>query len=195
MASTALTKWTGDRLGQLDELEQLHLQLTGDAPGRRWITNQLDRSYVVVLASQVQGYFRDLHSETAAFLGGLAPSNLGPLVEGSLTLNRTLDRGNPNAGNLGNDFARFGFDFWNALYEADTRSKRRRELLEQVMIWRNAIAHESRISPDNQTKLEGTRPTLTWGRRWRRALGALIASTDAVIRDEVAALTGQEPWT
>jgi len=195
MPSAALRKWNGERLEQLDELEQLHKQLTGSAPGRRWITSQLDRSYVVTLASQVQGYFRDLHSETAAFLAGLAPSHLGPLIEGSLTLGRTLDRGNPNAGNLGSDFARFGFDFWDSLYEADERSRRRRELLEQVMIWRNAIAHESRISAKNQKQIEGTKPTLTWGRRWRRAMGALVKTADSVTRDELAALTGQEPWT
>lgn len=172
----------------------MHVQLTGSAPGRRWLTGQLNRSYIVVLASQFQGYCRDLHSEAAVFLAGLTPSNLAPLIEGSLTLGRYLDRGNPNAGNLGNDFARFGFDFWQAMYGADSRNRRRRERLEQVMIWRNSIAHDARISQDNQQKIEGTNPTLTWGKCWRRALGALADSADVVARDEIAALVGQEPW-
>src|SRR4051794_19205639 len=112
MASAALATWNGLRCDRLDELERVHGELTGTGPGRRWITEQLNRSYVLVLASQFQGFFRDLHTEAAAVIAAGAPSNLRLLFEGSLTTGRYLDRGNPNPGNLGNDFARLGVDLW-----------------------------------------------------------------------------------
>ena len=55
---------------RLDELEGVHASLTGTAPGRRWITDQLDRAYLVALSSQFQGFCRDLHSEAAAAIAG-----------------------------------------------------------------------------------------------------------------------------
>lgn len=194
MPSIAFGEWAGPRVSRLDELERVHRELTGGGPGRRWVTDQLDRAYVVALASQFQGFCRDLHSEAAAAVAATVPAALRPVVEGSLTLARTLDRGNPNAGNLGSDFGRFGFDFWPAVYAADVRNQQRRARLDQVMIWRNAIAHDSRMSSQDQAAVTGTAPTLGWGRRWRSALAALVQSVDLVIAHELEPLLGRLPW-
>lgn len=194
MPSQALTTWASTRIPRLQELERVHAELTGTAPGRRWFTDQLDRSYVVVLASQFQAFCRDLHSEAAAVIASQGSTAVQPLVEASLTLNRHLDRGNANPGNVGSDFARFGFDLWPALYGVDRRNERRRERLEQLIIWRNSIAHESLISEGDQTKLADTKPTLSWGRRWRRAMDALARHLDRAVGDGVESLIGTRPW-
>jgi len=192
--SHAHTRWEGDRVTRLDELEDVHRQLTGTAPGRRWITDQLDRGYVVALASQFQGYCRDLHSEMAGAIASEAPESIRGLVESSFALGRYLDRGNATAGNIGADFGRFGLEFWDTVYDLHASNRRRRELLDQVMVWRNSIAHDSPIAPSNAHLVEGTAPTLTWGRRWRRGLNALVPYFDRVAADHVEDLTGHRPW-
>jgi hypothetical protein len=194
VASAALSAWQGERGERLDELEEIHRRLTGTAPGRRWLTDQLNRSYVVALASQFQGFCRDLHSEAAALVASRARRNVRSLFESTLTLDRQLDRGNATAGNLGSDFARFGFDLWPTVYAADAHGSRRREMLDQVMVWRNAIAHDSPLTTTGRAVVAGTKPTLTWGRKWRRGLGALAASLDRVVGNEVAILIGRPAW-
>lgn len=194
MASSALTTWLGDRIDRLDELEGVHGRLEGTGPGRRWLTEQLDRAYLLVLASQFQGYCRDLHSESAAFVARLVPSSLQLIVEGSLTLRRSLDQGNPQASNVASDFARFGIDFWDLMITADKRNEGRRDRLDQLMIWRNSIAHDSRIKQGNLDMIVGTKPTLTWVRRWRNALEQLAIWADRVVGEELASISGRRPW-
>lgn len=194
MASVALDAWEGSRAQRLDELERVHRGLTGNRRGRQWVTEQLDRSYLLVLASQFQGFCRDLHSEGAAVIASRARPEVRSVIEASLTLTRKLDGGNPTAGNLGTDFGRLGFDLWQSVYAVDNRNHRRREMLDQLLIWRNAIAHDSTISSGNQAAIAGTRPTMAWGRRWRRGVGALAVSLDRVVGDELASLIGYRPW-
>lgn len=194
MPSTSFSRWTSERIPRLDELEQVHADLTGPEPGRRWTTSQLNRGYVVALASQFQGYCRDLHSESAALIATQTPARVRALVEGSLTLNRHLDRGNATAGHLGADFGRFGIAFWPSVYARHASNKRRREILDQVVVWRNSIAHESMLSQADQETVAETKPTLTWGRRWRRALNALAGFFDEVLAEELESISGQRPW-
>ena len=56
--------------------------------------------------------------------------------------NRNLDRGNANPGTIGSDFNRLGVEFWTRVYADYPRNDRRRELLENLSAWRNAIAHQ-----------------------------------------------------
>jgi hypothetical protein len=194
MASIALEEWNRTRSSRLDELEQVHRGLTGNRRGRQWVTDQLDRAYLLVLASQFQGFCRDLHSEAAATVASRARPEVQSIVEANLTLLRQLDRGNAGAGTLGTDFGRLGFDLWPAAYAIDMRNARRREMLDQLMVWRNSIAHDSAISSKNQLLVAGTRPTMTWGKRWRRGLGALAAALDGVVAEELSAIIGTRPW-
>jgi len=61
-----LIEWRGAGLARLAELEAVHANLTGTGPGRRWGTNQLNRSLFLALVAQFQGYCRDLHDEAVA---------------------------------------------------------------------------------------------------------------------------------
>jgi hypothetical protein len=63
MSSFALQEWQGVRSGQLDELDLAHGAVGGTGLGRRYATRQLNHAYTVAMASQFQGFCRDLHSE------------------------------------------------------------------------------------------------------------------------------------
>ena len=73
-----------------------------------------------------------------------------PLFHGSFDLscerrliwNRGLGRGNPHPAAIGADFGRLGIGFWPAVDALDVRNERRRESLQELVDWRNAIAHQ-----------------------------------------------------
>lgn len=54
MSSIALSQWRSSGLARLAELEAVHANLTGTAPGRRWGTTQLNRSLFLALVAQFQ---------------------------------------------------------------------------------------------------------------------------------------------
>ena len=100
-------------------------------------------------------------------------------------------KGNPNPGNLGADFGRFGLNFWKAVQADDPGNDRRQRLLDDLNEWRNAIAHQD-FDP---ARLGGTTTLhLRMVRRWRGTLNRLATSFDNVIRDQIHRLTGTHPW-
>lgn len=150
--------------------------------------SKIDRSYLLLLASQLQGFCRDLHTEAATFVAAQSPSNTRTIVESSLTRDRKLDRGNASPSNVGSDFARLGIDFWPAVRQRSRRNEARQE---QLNIWRNVIVHDSEAKP---VGIRGTRPTLTYGRKLRRAAVMLAPHFDDVVRVEIEAIVGISPW-
>jgi hypothetical protein len=114
----------------------------GSARGRRHATLQINYSYALLLSANFQGFCRDLHTEAALYLADrLMPTSLRHVWIKSFVLSRRLDTGNPNPGNLGSDFNRFGLDFWAGVHNLSPKNSRRRENLEELNSWRNAIAH------------------------------------------------------
>jgi hypothetical protein len=73
---------------------------------------------------------------------GIVPAQLQGFLRAELVWNRSLDRGNPHPGAIGSDFNRLGVDFWAEVYALEARNERRRELLQELIDWRNAIAHQ-----------------------------------------------------
>src|ERR1700736_4078544 len=117
MRSISYRQWRTVRATALDEIAFAHTALGGTARGRRYTTQQINRAYAMLLASQFQGYCRDLHSECVDhILGVLAPpAALRSLVRAEFTRGRQLDRGNAQSSSLGADFGRLGIDFWDDL--------------------------------------------------------------------------------
>jgi hypothetical protein len=62
MPSRAYRHWKGGRATELDQVETAHILLGGTARGLRYTTQQINRAYAVLLASQFQGFARDLHT-------------------------------------------------------------------------------------------------------------------------------------
>jgi hypothetical protein len=191
--SAALQEWSTVRATSLDEVEHAHRSVGGTGPGRRYATQQINQAYAVLLSSQFQAFCRDLHTECVGFLVAPVPVlQLRGMYRSSLLLNRKLDRGNPNVGNIGSDFNRLALLFWPEVDGHRPPNPSRRALLEELNEWRNAIAHQD-FAP---AMLRGGRPALQLAQvqGWRRACDGLAHSFDEVMHVHIQAKTGSAPW-
>lgn len=198
MTSRALKRWNTLRKAQLDELLAAHAKVGGSRPGRRYATEQLNHALLVAVAAQFQGFCRDLHSESVGALAVCAPK-LQTILSVTLTKNRRLDQGNANDGNIAEDFGRLGMeDFWArvAAEGGGARTKTRRRRLEQMNLWRNAIAHNNfeqhQVRID---KLDGhLRPRLAEVERCRTACEQLAVQFEAAVAAFLTQVVGAPPW-
>ena len=192
MPSNSFQKWTTTRITELDEIENAHLQVGGGGRGRRYATQQINHAYTMLLSSQFQGFCRDLHSEAIDHIvRTVTPASLRAVLRAEFTLHRKLDHGNPNRGNIGSDFNRLGLTFWDQVRAQSRRNDGRIALLENLNVWRNAIAHQD-FDP---THLGGTISLrLATVRRWRQVCEQLAISFDAVIGIHIARVTSKQPW-
>lgn len=189
MPSESLRRWNGERSLALDEIEDAHSSVGGSERGRRYATLQINYAYAAILSAQFQAFCRDLHSESIDYLVTVVPAALQDALRVEFLLNRTLDRGNPHPGGIGSDFNRLGVNFWTDVYTLHASNNRRRELLQELIEWRNAIVHQD-FNP------VGGNPTLHLGRvrSWKRAVNALTESFDCVMRDYLYGLMRAYPW-
>jgi hypothetical protein len=189
MPSESLRRWNDERIPALDEIEDAYESVGGSERGRRYATQQINYAYAAILSAQFQAFCRDLHSESIDYLVTVVPVALQDALRVEFLLNRTLDRGNPHPGGIGSDFNRLGVDFWPDVYALHASNNRRRELLQELIEWRNAIAHQDFIPV-------GGNPTLHLGRvrTWRRAVNALAEFFDRVMRGYLGGLIGANPW-
>ncbi|MEA2464131.1 MAG: hypothetical protein QOJ98_1878 [Acidobacteriota bacterium] len=192
MPSRALRNWQTRSRKVLDEVEAAHAVVGGGRGARSFARQQINQAYVVLLSSQFQRFCRELHTNAAEFLTA-QPSftALVPLLKRSLSQGRRLDLGNPNPSNIGMDFGRYGIDLWTLTGQKDSRTRGRREKLEALNRWRNAIAHQDFRSP----QLRG-RETLRLRevREWRAACEGLAVDFDAVMRIYLRSVSGVPPW-
>ena len=76
----------------LEEIEQAHIAVGGNKPGRRYATQQINQAYALLLASQFQGFCRDLYDEAVVHLvAAIAPRSLQVVARVSLNRDRQLD--------------------------------------------------------------------------------------------------------
>jgi len=140
--SRSLLQWQNQSAAALDEIEAAHRAVGGNARGRRYATQQINQAYVVLLSSRFQQFCRDLHTDAMVELIRGVPAPYQVILQREWTTGRFLDRGNPTAGNLGSDFAKLGMtSFWADVYALHAQNRRRREFLDEMMEWRNAIGH------------------------------------------------------
>ena len=192
MASRALRNWQTRSRKVLDEVEAAHASVGGRRGARAFARQQINQAYVVLLSSQFQRFCRDLYSDAADFIIAQPTfAAIAPLLRASLSQNRRLDSGNAHPGNIASDFSRFGFDIWVMATQRDARAAARREKLEALNRWRNAIAHQ-----DFRNRQLGGRETvrLSEVRAWRSACDALTVDFDAILRLYLKSASGVQPW-
>ncbi len=188
----SLVRWLTVRAKELDEIEAAHRAVGGHGRGRRFATQRVNHAYAVLVASQFQGFCRDLHSESLDHLvTAVSPVTWQSGLRAEFVLNRKLDFGNPSPGNVGSDFSRLGIAFWNHVKATDRRNERRCRALEELNVWRNAIAHQD-FDP---LKLKGKITlTLAQVRAWRGVCDELAQAFDTVMRDFITSVVGKPPW-
>jgi hypothetical protein len=174
-------------------VESAHQSVHGTGPGSRLVTLQINQAYSVLLSGQFQGFCRDLYEECVEYLiQATTPAPLHLLYRTEFGLHCRLDRGNPNPGNIGADFTRLGLDFWAEVAADHALNAQRRQALEELNDWRNAVAHQD-FAP---AMLLAGRPQLSLAqvRDWRRACEGLARSFDNVLRAYLQTRTGAAPW-
>jgi hypothetical protein len=192
MASRALRAWQTRSRKVLDELEAAHAVVGGARRARAFARQQINQAYVVLLASQFQRFCRDLHTNaSASLIQTPAFVALQPVLRESLSRGRRLDSGNATPANISTDFWRFGLDLWAAAGQQDSRTSQRREKLESLNRWRNAVAHQD----FRHAQLQG-RETLHLFevRAWRRACDCLAVDFDKVLGLHLRTISGVLPW-
>jgi hypothetical protein len=191
MPSHSWNRWNDERAAALDEIANAHAVVGGTERGRRYATQQINYAYAALLSGHFQGFCRDLHSECVDHIVGIVPPQLRGFLRVELVWNRSLARGNPHPGAIGPDFNRLGIDCWTAVYALGARNERRRELLQELVDWRNAIAHQ-----DFDPVAPGGNPTLHLARvrSWRSAVNALARYFDQAMYNYLQALLGGPPW-
>jgi hypothetical protein len=206
MPSVALQEWQGTRAGQLDELDAAHGAVGGTGPGRRYATGQLNHAYAVAVASQFQGFCRDLHTESADVVadvigslgsaGSVNSGGIADLVSNALTRNRQLDRGNAHPDSLGASFKSFDLDIWEDAGQIDARTERRSRRLEQLNVWRNAIAHQDFDFSRHQLQVLGGTSGLDLRRvrAFRSCCDQLAGTFDRVLARHLESIVGARPW-
>jgi hypothetical protein len=195
MTSVAKREWDTTALARLDELERVHHHARRSGSGRRWGTEQLNRSLFVVLVAQFQTYARNLHDEAIDIHATVANPRQADVVRRLLTQGRKLDAQNPQPAALGSDFGRFGFDLVPGLVAQGSRMEEALAQLEVLVRFRNAIAHGNESALAAIVASGQITPTLTSFRAYRRALNRLVGTMDRVAATELAAvLQIPPPW-
>ncbi|MBS1886437.1 MAG: hypothetical protein JSU06_04535 [Actinobacteria bacterium] len=182
MVSTSLHLWQGPAQEVFAELELAHRAVRRLGRERRLLSRQIVYAYVTALSAQFQLYCRAVHTETAQALAASVPNPaVGRVLEARLINGRWLDRGNANVPNLGSDFGRFDLRFWDAVLEHQESNRSRKEKLEALIVWRNAIGHGDIAHKRAEDKLVPAEVGLAVCREWKDALGNLVASIDVVL--------------
>ena len=195
MASKSLRAWPTDAAAAFDEIENAHKAVGGTRPGRRFLTQQLNYAYTMLIAARFQGFARALHAQTAdAIALGAHDANYRELLYGSLTNDTMLERHNAQPNSIADDFGRFGLDVWAEVDGERRGNDERRKKLWALIAWRNAIAHDDIDAKLKRGALEPSTISLATCRSWRSALNILATSLDNVAADRCHALGLPRPW-
>jgi hypothetical protein len=98
MSSASLVTWAAIRADRIRRLRAAHEAFGGSGPGRRWVTDELNHALILRLASEFQGFARDLHDESGLFVARcLAPRDqqLQDSLRIPYTLYRKMNQGMP----------------------------------------------------------------------------------------------------
>lgn len=195
MTSNALAKWRTSGLGRLAELEGVHATLVGSGAARKWGTTQLNRSLVLALVAQFQGFCRDLHDEAARVHVEAAIEGQKQTLHLLIRQGRRLDTHNPRRSVLGHDFARLGFSLLEDLKATGPATVSQLELLDALVDYRNAVGHgdEARIATlEAEGRVRATKKSYT---EHRRSLDGLAGTIDSTVAAGLARVLGTtEPW-
>jgi hypothetical protein len=188
--------WRASQLTELDQLERVHRTVGGPGAGRRWVTQQINDAYIVLLAAHFQRFCRDLHTEAVwHVVAAITPHTAREMVLTNLLRDRQLDRGNAQPASLGSDFDRLGMNLWTDLIAQNKLNRRRQIRLHQLNIWRNAIGHQDfALKPEERLKVSGTRRTLDCAKDWRSTCNSLVSELDRAVARRVQQAVGRRPW-
>lgn len=193
MASQALQRWISTGLKNLDELEQVHADAKGVGPGRKWGTEQLNRSLFVALVAQFQAYCRGVHDEAVEVQFLNANPQQSDMIRKLLTQGRRLDKMNPRSDHLGSDFGRLGIAIVDALNVKGASFREDVRLLDVLVDFRNAIVHGNETEVTSIIGTGDIKATKTVYKAYRKTVDRLATTMDEVVAARLGSILGVEP--
>jgi hypothetical protein len=197
MSSASLHAWETVRTERIKRLRAAHQAIGGTGPGRRWVTDEMNHALILRLASELQGFSRDLHDEAGLFVvQSIAPGDqrLRDVLRIPYTANRKLSQGNADPGTIGNDFGLFGLALWPELRSLyPTRAQEWSQKLTALNSARNGIVHDD-SAKIARVRAEGWGLTLKSVDRWKSALDGLARGMDCVVGGHLKLVYGGSPW-
>ena len=195
MASKARIAWETEFTERLRELEQIHADARGRRPGRRWYTEQLNRSLFVALVAQFQAYCKALHEESVAVHIAEANPRQRPVLNRLMTTGLRLDTQNPRRSALGDDFMRLGLDLISSIKSRYRSAETDLGRLDLLVDFRNAVAHGNEGAIESLVAAGRIRPTLRCYRDHRAAVERLVKAIDRAASEGLANVLGtRSPW-
>jgi hypothetical protein len=185
MASISLRDWQGVRSARISRLVRAHA-LVGGHYARRPPTLELKHAIVMRMASEFQGFCKDLHDEAAeAIAAALAPGDQKQqeLIEFACTEDRRLNSGNARPEVLRQDFGRLQVDMWPGLTQNFGVQAQAR----------NCLAHDD-TGKLSHLQSGGWPITMVTIRDWRKSLDALATGMDVVVSERLALRLYYRPW-
>jgi hypothetical protein len=196
MTSPALATWRSSRLPRLDRLLALHPDSAGSATDPA-VAEVCTHALVSRLASQFQGFCRDLHDDAVnAILDAVAVSDeeMRGMLTNGLTVGRGLDRRSADPKTVDDDFARLGADQWVGLAAVRPEAVSSwREGLGALHRARNGVAHDDRDAIA-AVAVAGWPVRVDTVRKWRNLLDDTAEGIDTVASKEISRLIGKNPW-
>ncbi|SDP50828.1 hypothetical protein SAMN04515671_4555 [Nakamurella panacisegetis] len=195
MVSLALAGWRTDRAVSIDNLFAAHMAVSGGTRGRKYNIAEINHALIVRMASEFQGFCRELHDECLnAVLDSIPlPTRLDEVFRVFMGRARKLDTGNANWANVCNDFSPFGVSLKDDLgTKYPSRYTRYVTNMDRLNDARNAIAHQD---AKKLAECGAQQPlSLVTCRKWRSTLNQVATGLDAVMHAYLKDLTGQRPW-
>jgi hypothetical protein len=194
MPSVARSSWTTSRAKRLNQLAEAHRLLRENGPRNSNPLEALNWSMVLVLASEFQGFARELHDEAAEFLASsMARGDLRyfEIARNNLTAKRELDSVNAKPSSINTDFKRLGIsDLWAEIERSNPAGAHWRAQLGTLNAARNAIAHNN---PDKLQVL-GVPINAKTIRSWRGYCNKVSWKMDVLVQNYLLTTTGIRPW-
>ena len=193
MTSSALATWRSSRLDRIDRLLAAHPDSAGSTTGPA-AADELTEALVVRLASEFQGFCRDLHDDAIEAVIKSLPvrssAMYSMLMEGLIS-GRGLDRRSADPKTVGDDFDRLGLSLWGALAMSRPASVAAwREALVLLHRARNGVAHADHRALA-AVQAAGWPVRLETVRRWRKLLDEIAEALDDAFIMEIDDLIGK----
>jgi hypothetical protein len=196
MPSAALTVWTTNRLLRLNAYDAECVVKFALAPLPA-LADEMLRGYVMLLSANLQGFCRDLYTESLTIVT-INAANLPMMgfVEAMGSAGLELDRANPKWKSIRADFDRFGFDVGKALSSAaagpggvtTSVHQLRLQHVSALNEWRNYAAHALTTPP------VGGPLALATVTDWKNSCDGLATQLDEALYNQLSTLTGAAPW-
>jgi hypothetical protein len=188
MPLPALHKWCSSRLPRLDRLMAAHPRSAGSKTDPA-VAQEWTRALVLMLASESQGFCRDLHDDAAEMIAqgvvGVEGRILDTILSG-MTVNRGLNRRSADLQTLEGDFLCLGVSLWPAMSQQHpVAAPAWLEALRCLHKARNGIVHDD-IGSVATAQAAGWPLELTTVRSWRKVLDEVALVMGGIVDREIS---------